>query len=307
MSITVVIPLYNKAQYIQRAIDSVLYQSFQDFHILVVDDGSTDEGPALVSSYTDSRIAIVSQSNQGVSAARNKGIKEASDDLIAFLDADDVWEPTMLETMNRLATTYPQCDVIATSYKSVDAQGAETEAILRGISFQSSEGLLTNYFQVASQSNPPICSSSVMIRKRAIQAIGGFPVGIKQGEDLLTWARLAARYQIAYSTQPLALFYTQRNSYGKPVRVPTQEDPVGEELSALYHRNPQLPGLKAYVGHWHKMRASIFMRLPHHSTDARKEITESLRWNPKVKNLYLYRLLLLLPYTLRMKLLATRE
>ena len=65
MSITVVIPLYNKAQYIQRAIDSVLYQSFQDFHILVVDDGSTDEGPALVSSYTDSRIAIVSQSNQG--------------------------------------------------------------------------------------------------------------------------------------------------------------------------------------------------------------------------------------------------
>lgn len=307
MSITVVIPLYNKAQYIQRAINSVLRQSFQDFHILIVDDGSTDEGPSIVSSYTDSRIALVSQSNQGVSVARNKGIKEATDDLIAFLDADDEWKPELLEKFYKLSIQYPNCDVFGARYVKVDGEGKELISIVNGLPFKTDNGILTNYFEIASQSDPPLWSSCVMIRKSVISAIGGFPVGIKQGEDLLTWARLAARYQIAYSTQPLALFYTQRNTYGKPVRVPTQEDPVGEELAALYHRNPQLPGLKAYVGHWHKMRASIFMRLPHHSTDARKEITESLRWNPKVKNLYLYRLLLLLPYTLRMKLLATRE
>ena len=306
MTVTVVIPLYNKAHFIKRSIDSVLQQSYQDFHIIVVNDGSTDEGPEIVSSINDSRIHLVSQTNQGVSAARNRGIAESTDEYVAFLDADDEWKSDMLSTMVNLHERYPDCGVFGTRFERIGSNGDILPAIVHKIYFGEEGGLLTNYFEVAAHSDPPFCSSSMMISKKAMNVVGGFPTNIKQGEDLLTWARLAIRFPIAYSMKSLAVFYTQRNTYGKPVRIPPKDDIVGNELEALYLSHPNIQGLKEYVGSWHKMRASMFMRLHHYGSDARAEIHKSLRWNPKVKQLYLYWLLLLLPYSLRMKLLATR-
>ena len=306
MTVTVVIPLYNKAQFIRRSIQSVLQQTYTNYHIIVVDDGSTDEGPEIVSSINDSRIRLVSQSNQGVSAARNRGIAESRDEFIAFLDADDEWESDMLSTMVSLHERYPDCGIYGARYERVDDKGVVFPAIVHGLPFKEEEGLLTNYFDVAAHSDPPLWSSCIMVSKKAMDAIGGFPIGIKQGEDLLTWAKLAVNFKIAYSTKVLAVFYTQRNTYGKPVRIPPKDDIVGNELETLYRSYPNVQGLKEYVGSWHKMRASMFMRLPHYGSDARAEIHKSLRWNPNAKQLSLYWLLLLLPYSLRMKLLATR-
>src|ERR1700690_1106881 len=186
--VSVIMPLYNKELYVERAIRSVLAQSFEDFELIVVNDGSTDNGPEKVRAVKDVRIRIIEQSNAGVSAARNRGIGQAQADLIAFLDADDEWEKDYLETIMRLRDKFPSCGVFATSYFILTEDGKKRRAIIRGLPEKFSESILNNYFFVAAQSDPPLWTSAVAITKHAINSAGGFPVGITAGEDLLTWA-----------------------------------------------------------------------------------------------------------------------
>lgn len=297
--ISVVIPLFNKAATIQRAIDSVLSQDFQDFELIVVDDGSTDN-PIL---QFHPKVKVVKQENQGVSAARNRGIAESKGDWIAFLDADDQWKTWTLEEMWSLHIDYPQCQVIGTSYDYLDESGTHRNIILNRLPFKQGRGLLTNYFEVASYSNPPFCSISIMVKKSSLNSIGGFPYGVGQGEDLLTWARLAVENNIAYSTRVCATFYPERTSYySRPSRIPDSSDPVGKELELLLARNSQVTGIKEYVGHWHKMRASIYLRLPGCGREARAEIKKALNYSSNTRKLRIYQCLLLVPYRLRMKL-----
>lgn len=259
--ISVVIPLYNKESQINKTIQSVLKQSFQDFEIVVVDDGSTDSSVAEVKKIDDSRIRIVSQTNAGVSAARNRGIAEAKGEFIALLDGDDEWKPDYLATQSELAGKYPECDVFATDYEFRSAEGKTTPTVIRRLPFDSEDGILTNYFEVAAHSHPPICSISIMTRKGIFESIGGFPLGIRSGEDLLTWARLACRCKIAFSRKVGAI-YNLGEGYdfsNLPPRRQDEGDPVGKELLRLYKSSPDI-NLRRYIGHWHKMRASVAIR-----------------------------------------------
>ena len=304
--ISIVIPLYNKERTIGRAVTSVLAQTYHDYTIIIVDDGSTDNSASIVNQLNDAPIRLISQSNQGVSAARNRGIAESTSEWIAFLDADDEWHPNLLEEYTRLATLYPQCNVVASAYGYRDATGKYKSLTLNRLPFEGTNGILSNYFDVAAHSNPPICSSSIMVRKQSLLAIGGFPTGIRQGEDLLTWAKLAIHNQIAYTTQCLSTFYPERVSYyGQPSRIPESNDPVGYELEKLLNNHPNISGLRSYVGHWHKMRASIFLRLPGYRSHATNEITQAMRYLSDHRKLHLYKSLLLLPYKIRMKLFET--
>ena len=189
--ISVVIPLYNKEHQISETLRSVLEQTFQDFEVVIVDDGSTDKSAEEALKIRDPRIRLVRQENAGVSAARNRGVEEARFDLVAFLDADDLWKPEYLQTQYDLSRKYPQCDVFACNYEFVYADESTHPTVIRKLPFEGQDGILDNYFEVASCSHPPICSISIMVRKEALLRIGGFPVGIRSGEDLLTWARLA--------------------------------------------------------------------------------------------------------------------
>lgn len=110
----------------------------------------------------DIRIRIVHQKNAGVSAARNKGIEEAKYDLIAFLDADDKWKAEYLETQYYLFQKYSQCSVYACGYEFSDSNGNVSGTIIRKLPFQEKDGVLTNYFEVASCSHPPIWTSAVI-------------------------------------------------------------------------------------------------------------------------------------------------
>lgn len=293
--ISIVIPLYNKAAYIGRTLETVLAQTCQDFEVVVVDDGSTDGSADVVQQVTDNRIRLVQQQNGGVSAARNRGIDEARGEYIAFLDADDEWKPTYLETQLQLTEKYPQYDVFATNYEFRDEHGTTKPTILRKMPFDSEDGELTNYFEVASCSHPPICSISIMVRKQAIQSVGGFPVGIKSGEDLLTWARLAVRFRIAYSRKALAVFNVEGYNFtDKPKRIPAKDDIVGRELDTLWNTY-RSEYLKQYISHWHKMRSSIYLRL-----GMRKESIREAFWgiksNPKNYKLYIYFIINLIPF-----------
>ena len=296
--ISVVIPLYNKEKQIKRTLQSVLTQTFQDFEIVIVNDGSIDNSIIEVEKVKDSRIRLIHQKNTGVSAARNKGIEEAKYELIAFLDADDEWKSKYLEVQYDLYKKYPKCDIFACNYEFVNEKHDISPTIIKKLSFKENDGILNNYFEVACVSHPPLCSSAIVIKKKAIQAIGGFPLGIKSGEDLLTWAKLATFYQIAYNK----LAYAQFNIEGyllneKPKRIPAPIDVVGNELLRLLRQQPK-PYLRQYLSHWHKMRSSIYMRLSMRKESINEAIV-GLKYNPKNYKLYIYILLNLIPSKLR--------
>jgi glycosyltransferase involved in cell wall biosynthesis len=239
----------------------------------------------------------VHQENQGVSAARNRGVAEAKAELVAFLDADDEWLPEFLSTIIRLHTTYAECDVYATSYYVICGGQPERRAVLRGVPADFSEGALKDYFKVAINSEPPVWSSAVAMRKGVLLAIGGFPVGVIAGEDLLTWARLAARTDVAYCCMPLARFYAPDAMTDRPPRIPTQPDFVAHGLLALQENAPpeRREGLKDYLGLWHRMRGVVYLKLDR-GADAREEIGRGIRYSGMSARLAMLYLLSFLPW-----------
>lgn len=292
--ISVVIPLYNKEKSIASTLRTVLNQTFSDYEIVIVNDGSTDGSVEEIEKVQDDRIRLVHQPNAGVSAARNRGIEEAKGDLIAFLDADDEWKPEYLATQYHLFQKYPECSVFACNYEFRDVSGKVTPTLIHKLPFAGEDGILSNYFEVASCSHPPICSISVMVKKQVMQAIGGFPLGIKSGEDLLTWARLAVNGMIAYSKRPLAVFNVEGYDMGdKPKRIPAENDVVGKELQLLLAKYP-FKGLKHYNALWHKMRSSVYLRLNMRKASI-KEAAIALKYAPFSYKLYIYIILNLLP------------
>ncbi len=282
---SVIIPLYNKEDTIERALRSVFNQTVQDFEILVVNDGSTDNGVRIVEAIGDPRIRLIHQENQGVSAARNRGIAEAKHELIAFLDADDEWLPEFLETIRRMVIRYPDCGLYATRYFLRPPMDEQQPAIVRGLP-DAFEGVLANYFQIAARSNPPVWSSATCARKSALTQIGGFPVGVISGEDLLTWARIAARFLVAYSMSCLSIFYQTPAETCEtiPSRVPAEDDVVGRGLAALLDgaRSDRKPFLRGYCALWHKMRASCYLRLGMRAK-ARRDIYRAFICDASVK------------------------
>ena len=208
--ISVVIPLYNKARHIRRALDSVLAQTYQDFELIVVDDGSTDGGADVVAAYDDRRIRLTRQENQGECAARNRGIAEARADLVAFLDADDEWLPEHLATVTRLAEEYPQCGAHATAYERVDAQHRRTTPKFKDVPEPPWEGIIPNYFRSALSG--PVWSSAVAIPERVFGSVGLFPVGVRRGGDLDMWCRIALKYQISFSTRVGAVYHQEADN-----------------------------------------------------------------------------------------------
>lgn len=267
-SISVVMPLYNKELEVARAIRSVLAQSFADFELIIVNDGSTDRSVDQVTCFADARIRLMNQHNQGVSAARNRGVAESASDLVAFLDADDEWLPEFLATILRLVERYPSSRVFATSYLMREPSGRTRKAILRGVPHDFHEGILEDYFSVAAQSDPPLWSSAIAVHKGTFTSVGGFPLGIRSGEDLLTWVRMASRWPIAYCNEALAVFWMP--GYWEPGqsserlgRFDEIGDPVGDELVKLYAEasDRSRKGVRAYLAMWHRMRAAIFLQL----------------------------------------------
>jgi glycosyltransferase involved in cell wall biosynthesis len=295
-SVSIIIPLFNKEKEVLRTLNSVLSQTINDFEIVIVNDGSTDKGPDLVRAIKDPRIKVIDQANSGVSAARNRGIAESHAELIAFLDADDEWEPDFLETIMHLKNKFPSCEVFASNYVFKRSNNYTRNTRIKGLPENFKEGILTDYFKIASKSDPPIWSSAVTISKKALKSVGEFPVGITTGEDLLTWARLAVKYDIAYSIERKAYFWEPDNLSDRPGRIPDINDYVGKQLELLLQncKYGNCNELKNYIGLWHKNRASIYFRLGKKRV-ALKEVFKSAKFAGISLKLILYMLGTTLP------------
>lgn len=300
--ISVVIPLYNKASTIERALDSVLRQTVGDFDVIVIDDGSTDGGAEIVGRCDDDRVRLVSQENRGVSAARNQGIRESRSDVIAFLDADDEWAPEFLEAIMALRDRFPDCSVYATSYTFRDESGVEQEPLKVRFASCAEPFQFENYFEAASVSSPPIAACSVAVRREALDAIDGFPEGIAAGEDLLAWARLASEYDIAYDPRSLAVYWRKSLSWNDVTREPEDHNLVGEGLRALLN-DSRVPdqkkrGLRRYIATWEKIRASHGLASGNTQV-AISSALHSIRYYPFNPKVWLYLPFALIPTALR--------
>jgi glycosyltransferase involved in cell wall biosynthesis len=198
VTVSVIIPLYNKAAHIRRTIDSVLTQTHGDFELIIVDDGSTDGGADIVRECADPRVRLVQQTNAGASAARNRGAAEAKSELLSFLDADDEWNKDFLETMLNLRQKFPQAAVWGSAYTEIHPGGRLRDLPLDEETRRQTGGLLINVFRLSVSAQQPIHASSMLVRKDALMAIGGYLVRSQPREDTDVLFRLALRNRVAY-------------------------------------------------------------------------------------------------------------
>src|SRR5690554_1902013 len=196
---SVIIPLYNKELSVKNTIQSVLNQSYQDFEIVIVNDGSTDNSVKEVEKIDDKRIRLIHQENKGVSAARNRGIKEAKYEWIAFLDGDDLWEEDHLAEINNMMQHYPNEKVFVTSF--VYSDGREIYRHPRSSNIFKIE----NYFNEAIKESL-IWTSIVVVHKDCFATSGVFNEQLNRGEDLDLWARLAKSFDIVKSSKVTAIY-----------------------------------------------------------------------------------------------------
>lgn len=221
MKVSVVIPLYNKARHIRRAVDSVLRQSFGDLELIVVDDGSTDGSAAALRGLTDRRLRLIVQANAGECAARNRGIADAAAGRVAFLDADDEWRPDFLETVMGLHRRYPHAGAFATAYRCARG-GTSWRPAFRSCGVPPEGGLLADYF-LAGLGPSPVTSSSVMIPRRVFAEAGLFPAGVRTGGDSHMWARIALRRRIAWSPSECAVYHLSADNRVCDVNLVTRD------------------------------------------------------------------------------------
>lgn len=196
---SVIIPLYNKELSITNTVQSVLDQTCQNFEIVIINDGSTDSSVKAVEAINDNRIRLIHQENQGVSAARNRGIKEAKYEWIAFLDGDDLWEPNHLEEITKMMNLYSEEKVFATSFVYSDNRPMFKHPRATPI-FK-----IENYFKEAIKENL-MWSSIVVVNKECIDKVGGFNEALKYGEDHDLWSRLASFFPIVKSITITAIY-----------------------------------------------------------------------------------------------------
>ncbi|HJV51810.1 MAG TPA: glycosyltransferase family A protein [Noviherbaspirillum sp.] len=224
MLCSVIIPLYNKAAFIEYAIQSVLDQRHQRFEIIVVDDGSQDDGAARVRRLRDPRIRLIGQANAGVSRARNRGIAHAQGDLICFLDADDWYLPSYLGTIVAMAKRHADIAYFATGFRRVttpDGSGMHWDA-----GDTSRLEVIEDCFDHRRRFGGVFCTVSVAVRRATLAALQPcFPPGESMGEDLDLWFRLAERSRLAYC--PAALIGYRMG--------------VGESLTATHTVRELLP------------------------------------------------------------------
>lgn len=206
-SLTVVITCYNYGQYLPHALGSVLDQTCSDYEVVVVDDGSTDNTPAVMAQYAaDGRIRYIRQANAGQPKAKNRGIAESTGEFIAFLDADDIWMPTKIEKQLALFAD-PQVGVVYSGRVLIDPSGV----LIPGEDYSLKRGDILDHIFVDNF----ICFSSSVIKRSCLDEVGWFDENLPMGIDYDLWIRLAARYRFDYVGEPLVKYRTGHANLSK--------------------------------------------------------------------------------------------
>ena len=214
MTVSVVIPTYNRAHTVLDAVHSVLAQRFGDLELIVVDDGSTDDTARRLATVTDPRLQYVVGEHAGVSAARNLGVHKASGELIAFLDSDDRWYPDKLACEVGFLRRHPEVDVVFSDlekrhgdavFPSFMRQTSVFSRRLRHASYPDGLVLEPRDVRLTLLEEVPIKPSALTMRRAAFEAVGGFDESWSSSEDWEFLLRLSRHHRFAYLDRPLAV------------------------------------------------------------------------------------------------------
>ena len=191
MVISVITPTYNRARFLPAAVASVLSQTFGDFELIIVDDGSEDNTPDVLKPFlADRRVRYVYQENQGQSHARNLALKQATGDFIAFLDSDDVWAPDKLEKQLAVFRANSEVDIVHGDEATINEQGS----VVSLQNMRRYSGRITRYL-LADNS---VSITTALVRRRCFDEMGGFDTSVGVADDYELWLRFSARYCYQY-------------------------------------------------------------------------------------------------------------
>lgn len=236
--VSIIVPLYNKAPYVTKALESIASQTYTDWECIIVNDGSTDNSLEIVASWlalnpsiisADSSkcnsikqvpcpsIRLVHQENAGVSAARNHGISLSTGEYVCFLDADDWWTPTFLQEMVKLAEEYPEAGLYASNYiyyKPGKTRVGVKDSVIEDcrLKIEDSDTAYINYPNAYYENGGQVVwTGAVVINRLKIEDCrfengDYFPRHIQLGEDFLLWARIAMKFPVAFLNKPLAYY-----------------------------------------------------------------------------------------------------
>lgn len=277
--VSVVVPTYNRPRELTRAVESVLAQSWTDFEVLVVDDGSTDDTGRVAKSFSDNRVRYLRQPrNQGVSEARNRGIREARGGLVAFLDSDDEWEPEKLERQVALLEAAPRG--VGLVYTGSRRAGGPRDGEVfipscRGDVYR--EMLHHNVFDTG--------SSSVVAKRDVLEQVGGFDSSFPSMEDYDYWIRLARVCRVDFVPEPLVTYHDQA---GDEARRSRAREANLEAMDLLYRKHGE--EMRRVGVAWLFLRQAArrhLLSISWHPKRARELLREALKLQPAAPSLYL--------------------
>ena len=288
MRFSVVIPLYNKGPYIRKALESVYDQSFKDFELIVVDDGSSDNSFFVAKeSLKDCCVIykLLHQDNSGVSIARNNGVAASQGDYICFLDADDWWASTFLERIDWLIREYPDAGIYGTNYYYVKNNKLR-------VCLSNTETGYIDYCKVYyEQFAMPLTSISVAINKVIFNEFGGFKPTLKLGEDFDLWIRIALKYKVAFLNESLAFYYQDSDPEWRGIRQ--MQEPKYHmlwNLRELESAETTNPDYKSLIDNLRVYRLLPYYLSNQYQDAAKKELAK-VDWKKQPKKIQrLYRL-----------------
>jgi glycosyltransferase involved in cell wall biosynthesis len=233
--ISVIMPVYNGEKTVTRSISSVLEQTFSDFELIVVNDGSTDNSLHLINAFADKRIRVLSQDNSGASAARNLGIKMSQGDYLAFLDVDDRWSKDKLEDQIKMFSESSEVGLVYSWSDYVDEKGdllCSGKRLVINSNFNKED-----VYQKLLISNFLENGSTPLIRRDVMLTIGGFDESLKSAQDLDVYLKIAINYefrtvpkvQVFYSIMPNSI--TANSTKSEKHRI--------EFLKSVFSRSPK--------------------------------------------------------------------
>ena len=291
---SIIIPLYNKENFIENTLKSVLAQTFNDFEIIVINDGSTDNSESVVLKHHDKRIRYFSKDNQGVAITRNLGIELAQSEFICFLDADDYWFPNFLEEIKYLIDKNLSQKVFATA---IEIQTKKNTFPARYSIPKKDQFQIVDFFD-SSQRESIIRTSSSVFHKSVFETAGQFDERLKISEDTDLWIRIGLKYNIAFTPEVLSRYVYDQKSISRNFNY-IIEDQFLEKYKELELSNPKL---KKYLD-LNRFSATIKLKL----TGNHQKANELLK-KIDLKNLSLKKQLILkLPYFFLLHLIKLKQ